>query len=173
VVGDNHATAGLELSSSELKPQTAICGSFFRHAHQHLYGNPTARQRVDRSSPFYHRSTNPLRESHSAAACGSFKSFLSGAPTRIRANPTARQPVDRSSPFYHRSTNPVCARIPQRGSVWIVQVLSTESRIFRPARFAREKIWSAVYREDLKNPHAAALWDSRAYGVGAPMVERT
>ena len=80
----------------------------------------------------------------------------------MRANPTARQRVDRSSPFYHhRSTNPVCARIPQRGSVWIVQVLSTESRIFRPARFAREKIWSAVYRGDLNDPHAAALWDSR------------
>ena len=78
----------------------------------------------------------------------------------MRANPTPRQRVDRSSPFYHL-TLPGIARIPQRGSVWIVQVLSTESRIFRPARFAREKIWSAVYREDLNDPHAAALWDSR------------
>ena len=83
------------------------------------------------------RSTDPYPcESHSAAACGSFKSFLpSEHQPRLRANPTARQRVNRSSPFYSKRTNPVCARIPHRGSVWIVQVLSTASA---PTPYARE-----------------------------------
>ena len=41
------------------------------------------------------------RESHSAAACGSFKSSLLSNATEESANPTARQRVDRSSPLYY------------------------------------------------------------------------
>ena len=86
--------------------------------------NPILRQHVDCSSPFYdvHPGT---RESHSAAACGSFKSFLqqdvhpgiripqrgsvwivqvlSTTYTQVLANPTARQHVDCSSPFLRRT----------------------------------------------------------------------
>src|SRR5678816_1004596 len=55
--------------------------------------------------------TNPhARESHTTAACGSFKSFLlTSAPTLMLANPTPRQRVDPSSPFYLPSTNPETA----------------------------------------------------------------
>ena len=91
----------------------------------------------------------------------------------MRANPTPRQRVDRSSPFYHL-TLPGIARIPQRGSVWIVQVPSINSAPNLFAREARRTEYTALSRKDLNDPHAAALWDSRAYGVGAPMVvERT
>jgi len=97
-----------------------------------MLANPTPRQRVDPSSPFYQHAHQPscsriphrgsvwilqvlstntrtdpyARESHTAAACGSFKSFLlTGAPTLMLANPTARQRVDRSSPVYKRTLN--------------------------------------------------------------------
>ena len=57
------------------------------------------------------------------------------------ANPTARQRVDRSSPFYKRSTNHQCG-IPHRGSVWIVQVLSTKTRTNPHAREShRGSVW--------------------------------
>src|SRR5678810_930544 len=50
--------------------------------------NPTPRQRVDRSSPFYPQVSHPEdRESHTAAACGWFKSFL----------PSSLHPEDRES----------------------------------------------------------------------------
>ncbi|HZJ42275.1 MAG TPA: hypothetical protein VFD63_00810, partial [Pyrinomonadaceae bacterium] len=71
-------------------------------------------------------STPGNRESHIAAACGSFKSFLLPRylPPEI-ANPTSRQRVDRSSPFYYHGIYPRRSRIPHRGSVWKFQVLST------------------------------------------------
>src|SRR6185369_2688504 len=43
----------------------------------------------------------------------------------MHTNPTSRQRVDGSSPLYNRQNHPVSTRIPHRGSVWIVQVLST------------------------------------------------
>src|SRR5678816_3761716 len=70
--------------------------------------NPTPRQRVEVSSPFYyHGIYSEDRESHNAAACGSFKSFLPprDLPPEI-ANPTARQRVDPSSPFYYQAIYP-------------------------------------------------------------------
>ena len=45
------------------------------------------------------------------------------------ANPIARQRVH-SSPLYKDAHQPSCARIPQRGSVWIVQALSTNKLIY-------------------------------------------
>src|SRR5678815_2970132 len=58
--------------------------------------------------------------------CGSFKPSLhSSEPPRKHTNPTSRQRVDRSSPLYNRQNQPASTRIPHRGSVWIVQVLST------------------------------------------------
>ena len=42
-------------------------------------------------------------QSHIAAACGSFKSFLQHERDIESANPTARQRVDRSNPFYNTS----------------------------------------------------------------------
>ena len=58
--------------------------------------------------------------SHSAAACGSFKSSLLSNATGERANPTARQRVDRSSPFYYlmllESANPTARQRVDRSS---------------------------------------------------------
>ncbi|HZJ43264.1 MAG TPA: hypothetical protein VFD63_05825, partial [Pyrinomonadaceae bacterium] len=42
-------------------------------------------------------------------------------------NPTARPRVVPSSPFYPAGQHPRTRQIPQRGSVWILQVLSTNS----------------------------------------------
>ena len=65
------------------------------------FRNPTARQRVDRSSPLYlHEHSHAIPESHTAAACGSFKSSL---PPRIRPEDReshSAERVDRSGPFY-------------------------------------------------------------------------
>jgi len=50
---------------------------FYPQASTPKIANPTPRQRGDPSSPFYPQAIKPQdRESHSAAACGSFKSFL-------------------------------------------------------------------------------------------------
>src|SRR5258705_13376328 len=71
-------------------------------------GNPTSRQCVVRSSPFYrtrHLSVN--RESPITAVCGWFKPFL---------------PDETSSGE---------SGIPHHGSVWMVQVLFTGRDIFR------------------------------------------
>jgi len=110
----------------------AACGSLKsflqRRAPSLMHANPTARQRVDRSSPFYKRTLTISAKSHIAAACGPFKSFLqhersqanqkshsaaacgwfrsflqTRAQTVMHANPTARQRVDRSSLFYNTS----------------------------------------------------------------------
>jgi len=85
--------------------------------------NPTPRQRVDSSSPFYYQALTRhsriphrgsawilqvlstimhspgTRESHTAAACGFFKSFLLTSTHPALANPTPRQRVVPSSPF--------------------------------------------------------------------------
>src|SRR5678815_995369 len=144
---------------------------FSSKAYTQILANPTARQRVDRSSPVYSKTYTQESESHITAACGSFKSRLqqdvhpririphhgsvwivqilstarrtpknpnptsrqrvdrsspvySKSYTQILANPTARQRVDRAHPFLHQAA-PRRRRIPLRGSVWIVQVLST------------------------------------------------
>ena len=48
----------------------------FKVSPQREIANPTSRQRVDPSSPFYqHAHSQTIPESHTAAACGSFKSF--------------------------------------------------------------------------------------------------
>src|SRR5258705_1940565 len=71
-------------------------------------GNPTSRQCVVRSSPFYRTRHLPgNRESHITAVCGSFKSFL---------------PNETSSGEWG---------IPHHGSVWLVQVLFTQRDLFR------------------------------------------
>ena len=71
-------------------------------------GNPTSRQCVVRSSPFYRTRHLPRnRESHITAVCGWLKSFL---------------PDETSSEE---------SGIPHHGSVWMVQVLSTERDVFR------------------------------------------
>ena len=93
--------------------------------------NPILRQHVDCSSPFYdvHPGT---RESHSAAACGSFKSFL-----QQDVHPGIRIP-QRGSVWIVQVLSPArrtprYSRIPQRGSVWIVQVPS-KNKYNPPAR---------------------------------------
>src|SRR5678810_390884 len=72
-----------------------------------------------------------------------FKSSLQRrAPTLMLANPTPRQRVDRSSPLYKDAHQPSCPRIPLRGSVWIVQVLSTKTRTNPHAREShRGSVW--------------------------------
>src|SRR5258705_12888998 len=66
-------------------------------------GNPTSRQCVDGSSPFYRTRRPPgNRESHITAVCGWFKSCL---PNETSSGESG---------------------IPHHGSVWMVQVLSTE-----------------------------------------------
>src|SRR5258707_1283159 len=71
-------------------------------------GNPTSRQFVVRSSLFYRTRHHPEnRESHITAVCGWFKSFL---PNEASSGESG---------------------IPHHGSVWMVQVFSTERGIFR------------------------------------------
>src|SRR5262245_42097519 len=67
---------------------------------RHILANPTSRQCVVRSSPFYWGASPHPCESHITAVCGSFKSFL-------------------------LTSLAISLRIPHHGSVWFVQVLST------------------------------------------------
>ena len=148
----------------------AACGSFksfLHHAHQ-----PSCTRIPQRGSVWIvqvlstkTRTNLHARESHSAAACGSFKPFLQRrAPTFMHANPTARQRVDRSSPLYKDAHQPSCTRIPQRGSVWIVQILSLSNAVFSSSAFCAKKVGRSSIKKDLKDPHAAAVWDSRSPG---------
>src|SRR5258705_1290026 len=80
-------------------------------------GNPTSRQCVVRSSPVQRTRHLPgNRESHITAVCGSFK----------------------SCPAYETSSGE--SGIPHHGSVWFVQVLSSERDIFRG-------IWNPTSRQ--------------------------
>ena len=86
--------------------------------------------------------------------------------------------------------------IPQRGSVWIIQVLSiaTPTTLFTPnaleentaveGRDLKDPHAAALWdfqpagnardiRKDLKDPHAAAVWDWRTSGVGGRGIRRT
>src|ERR1041385_5831715 len=81
------------------------------------------------------RPNAPLRASHNAAACGWFKPSLQiRAPTLLFANPITRQRVDGSRPLYKYAPQRSSSRIPQRGSVWMVQALSTNTRPNAPLR---------------------------------------
>src|SRR5678815_4135811 len=83
----------------------AACGSFMSFLHS--------------------RALTTIRESHTAAACGSFKSSL---PPGIRPEDgeshTAAACGSFKSFLLHKPSTRR-SRIPHRGSVWIVQVLST------------------------------------------------
>src|SRR5678815_5295475 len=96
---------------------------FSSKAYTQILANPTARQRVDRSSPVYSKTYTQESESHITAACGSFKSFL-----QQDVHPRIRIPHHGSVWIVQvpstASRTPRYSRIPQRGSVWIVQVLS-------------------------------------------------
>jgi hypothetical protein len=85
---------------------TAVCGLFKSSLHRDataaLFENPTTRQCVDRSSPAY----------------------IEMQP-RCLENPTTRQCVDCSSPAYIEMQPRLWSKIPQHGSVWIVQVQPT------------------------------------------------
>jgi len=49
--------------------------------------------------------------------------------------------------------------------VWIIQILSmTELPLSPPAREARRRGNCEFGRKDLKDPHAAAVWDSLVFG---------
>ena len=61
--------------------------------------------------------------------------------------------------------------IPHHGSVWFLQVLSTDERLSLFGA-AREMFLNAAYRKDLNDPHTAVMWDSRTNGAGL-FVERT
>ena len=67
-------------------------------------------------------------ECHIKALCGWFKSSLQHEHFQQFGNPTSRQRVVRSSPFYNRTLT-ISPRIPHHGSVWMVQVLSTNESL--------------------------------------------
>src|SRR5258705_1956084 len=72
------------------------------------FGQPRQRQCVDASTAFYRTRQLPRnRESHICALCGWFKSFL---PNETSSGESG---------------------IPHHGSVWMVQVLSTERDVLR------------------------------------------
>jgi len=136
--------------------------------------NPTARQRVDRSSPFYHltlpgNSANPTARQR----VDFFKSFLQHRTNPVmRANPTARQRVDRSSPFYHL-TLPGIAESHSAAACGFFQVLST---IGAPTPYARESHSAAAcgsFKSFLLRAVYSVRRASRAKRFGALFIERT
>jgi len=67
-----------------------------------------------------------LAKSHSAAACGSFKSFLLRRASNLElAKSHSAAACGSFKSFLRTAYLTLSSRIPQRGSVWIVQVLST------------------------------------------------
>ena len=135
-----------------------------------MHANPTARQRVDCSSPFYNTSLNTYaRESHSAAACGSFKSFLQHerSPANQKSHSAAACGSFRSFLQHERSqANQKSHSAAACG--WFKSFLQHErsqaNQKSHSAARTRRRWGGAVHRKDLKDPHAAALWDFRVVG---------
>src|SRR5678815_995366 len=123
---------------------------FSSKAYTQILANPTARQRVDRSSPVYSKTYTQESESHITAACGSFKSFL------------------------QQDVHPRI-RIPHHGSVWIVQVPSTASRTPRYSRIPqRGSVWTVpIHSYTRPLPDAGESLCAAACGLFKSFLRRT
>jgi hypothetical protein len=150
--------------------------------------NPTRRQSVDRSSPAYTRrpldeiceshqtavcgsfksslqkkATRRNRESHKTAVCGSFKSNLHKKATRRNRESHKTAVCGSFKSNLHKKATRRNLRIPQDGSLWIVQVQpNSDSMTFSGLSVS----WLYVGRPDLNDPPTAVRWDSqnrRAY----------
>jgi len=137
----------------------AACGSLKsflqRRAPSLMHANPTARQRVDRSSPFYKRTLTISAKSHIAAACGPFKSFLQHERSQANQKSHSAAACGSFKPFLQ--TNAYYQReIPQRGSVWIVQVLSTNTRTNRHARESHSAAACGSFKSFLQHERSQA-----------------
>jgi len=83
----------------------------------------------------------------------------------VFGNPTSRQRVDRSSPLYDHE-HYQCSGIPQRGSVWMVQVLSTITSITSvPGIPQRGSVWIVQVLSTITSitsvpgiPHRGSVW---------------
>ena len=80
----------------------------------------------------------------------------------MHANPTARQRVDRSSPFSQQRGIFFRRLLREEGVSFVNKKGLEGSTRCRGVGFARMKVGARLCREDLNDPYAAALWDSRA-----------
>jgi len=111
--------------------------------------------------------TFEIAKSHIAAACGSFKSFLRREATFEITKSHIAAAWGSFRPFLPAGHSPLGSQNPtSRQRVdWFKSSLKS-----RPPR---SQGWCRVGKEDLNDPHAAAMWDSCAYGVVLANVERT
>src|SRR6185369_13266446 len=140
-----------------------------------VLANPTARQRVDRSSPVYSKCNTQILANPTARQRVDRSSPVY---TQVLANPTARQRVDCSSPFYdvhpgtRKSHSAAACGLFKSFSTTYTQVLakfhsaaacgSFKSRIrtsTTPSHVSGLRVSTSFCRKHLKNPHAAAMWD--------------